>query len=41
MPVKNKENIGMYFVEGLMPKYSADELGRIPNSYFKVAMRKL
>ena len=41
MPVKNKENIGMYFVEGLMPKYSADELGRIPNSDFKVAMRKL
>jgi hypothetical protein len=32
--VKNKGEMGMYFLEGLKPKYSVKGEGRIPNKEF-------
>lgn len=41
MPVKNKADIDMYFVDRFLPKYSEDMLGHVPNQEFKTFMRKL
>ncbi len=41
MPVKNKEDLAMYFVDGYLPQYSMDETGTVPNSNFTKALQML
>ncbi|MCQ2606340.1 MAG: adenylate/guanylate cyclase domain-containing protein [Bacteroidales bacterium] len=41
IPVKHKADIDMYFLDGFLPKYAADESGLLPNKEFRIAMSKL
>lgn len=41
IPVKHKADIDMYFLDGFLPKYSADENGLFPNKEFRISMSKL
>lgn len=41
IPAKNKGDIDMYFVEGILPQLSKNEDGITPNRYFDVALAKL
>lgn len=41
MPVKHKNDIDMYFVDGFLPQYSIDSNGKKPNKKFKLAIGKL
>ncbi len=41
MPVKNKGDIDMYFVDGIKPKLSVDGLGIKPNEDFRIQLQLL
>lgn len=41
IPVKHKDDVDMYYVDGFIPQYAADEKCCTPNSEFITALRKL
>lgn len=41
IPVKHKNDIDMYYVDGFLPQYSSDKTGLLPNNDFYVQLGKL